>query len=148
MKTRINKFKIGDKVRWNDPAISDYESGDRQAALDREFTIYDINGDIISISDGYSEAEVTAGELVPLIKVAVLEVDNDGLLVPVMLIVNDAVDDIYSQEIAIDGITYDVELALKDKMKPWNADNIKALLMKFDSDEVIYHCGVKKVFNY
>jgi len=57
------KFKVGDKVKWFDPAIDEYDEKDRQEQLDRVFTIFDINDDIISISDGFSEAEVYDCEL-------------------------------------------------------------------------------------
>ena len=56
-------FKIGDKVKWIDPAINDYPIEDREDALNRIFNIISINGDIIAISDGYSYAEVYKEEL-------------------------------------------------------------------------------------
>ena len=56
-------LKIGDKVKWNDPAINDYPIEDREDALNRIFNIISINGDIILISDGETEVEVFEEEL-------------------------------------------------------------------------------------
>jgi hypothetical protein len=56
-------FKAGDAVYWNDPAIDDYPEEEREEALKRRFVIFDINGEIISISDTYTTAEVYASEL-------------------------------------------------------------------------------------
>lgn len=60
-------IKIGAKVKWNDPGIDDYEIMDRLGVIDREFEIYAINGEIICISDGGTEAEVFANELEPYV---------------------------------------------------------------------------------
>ena len=58
-------FNIGDRVKWDDPAIDDYDEEDRENLLDRVFEIYEINGDVISIAEvcGDSEAEVYDTEL-------------------------------------------------------------------------------------
>jgi hypothetical protein len=56
-------FKVGDAVYWNDPDIDDYPEGDRFDALKRRFVIFKVEGEIISISDTYTEAEVYADEL-------------------------------------------------------------------------------------
>ena len=56
-------FKAGDAVYWNDPAINDYPEEEREEALKRRFVIFDISGEIISISDTYTTAEVYASEL-------------------------------------------------------------------------------------
>lgn len=56
-------FKAGDAVYWNDPAIDDYPEEEREEALKRRFVIFDISGEIISISDTYTTAEVYASEL-------------------------------------------------------------------------------------
>jgi hypothetical protein len=56
-------FKVGDAVYWNDPTIDDYPEGDRFDALKRRFVIFKVEGEIISISDTYTEAEVYADEL-------------------------------------------------------------------------------------
>ena len=50
------ELHIGDKVVWHDP---DEEYRD----LTRVYEIFDIQGDIISISDEYGESEVYANEL-------------------------------------------------------------------------------------
>ncbi len=59
-------LKVGTKCKWNDPAINDYEESEREEAANRVFTIEGINGDIILISDGSTEAEVPISELEPL----------------------------------------------------------------------------------
>lgn len=56
-------FEVGDAVYWNDPAINDYPEEEREEALKRRFVIFDISGEIISISDTYTTAEVYASEL-------------------------------------------------------------------------------------
>lgn len=58
-------FNIGDRVKWEDPAIDDYDEEDRENLLDRVFEIYEINGEVISIVEvgGGSEAEVYDTEL-------------------------------------------------------------------------------------
>jgi hypothetical protein len=56
-------FKAGDAVYWNDPAIDDYPEEEREEALKRRFVVFDISGEIISISDTYTTAEVYACEL-------------------------------------------------------------------------------------
>lgn len=56
-------FKAGDAVYWNDPAINDYPEDEREEALQRRFVVFKVEGEIISISDGYTTAEVYADEL-------------------------------------------------------------------------------------
>lgn len=62
-------LRKGDKVKWNDPAIEDYDEEDRESIKNRIFEIIsDVYGDedeIIEIAevDGRSEAEVYAHEL-------------------------------------------------------------------------------------
>lgn len=56
-------FRKGDKVRWNDPGIGDYEPGEREEVLARVFTVDEVDGENILISDGVSSAEVYAREL-------------------------------------------------------------------------------------
>ena len=62
---KIEDIILGQKVRWNDPAINEYDEEDREDALNREWEIEDYNkeNEIVWISDGYSEAEVYASEL-------------------------------------------------------------------------------------
>ena len=65
------KINVGAKVRWNDPEIEDYEPEDRQAQLERVYTIFscpeqdELESDsIIGIGDDCSESEVLPWELV------------------------------------------------------------------------------------
>jgi len=58
-----NAIKTGDKVKWYDPAVDDYPESERQEALNRVFEVVKIDGITITISDGYSEAEVDFDEL-------------------------------------------------------------------------------------
>jgi hypothetical protein len=56
-------FEIGDLVRWNDPAIHEFDPAEREWQSQRVYEIYDINGDIICICDEYGEGEVFEHEL-------------------------------------------------------------------------------------
>ena len=56
-------LKIGDKVKWNDPDIQSYPEEDWEYLKERVFTIDNINGEVITISDNYSEVEVLESEL-------------------------------------------------------------------------------------
>jgi hypothetical protein len=56
-------FEVGDAVYWNDPAIDDYPEDEREEALKRRFVVFNISGEIISISDTYTTAEVYVNEL-------------------------------------------------------------------------------------
>lgn len=60
----LHDFKPGNEVYWNDPTINDYPEDEREELLKRRFVVFAVNGEIISISDTYSEAEVYASELV------------------------------------------------------------------------------------
>lgn len=55
--------KKGDKVRWHDPAIADFDPEDRKMQEDRIWTVDAIFGDIARIADEAGEAEVYASEL-------------------------------------------------------------------------------------
>ena len=59
------EFKKGDLVRWNDPAINDYEPEEREAVLGRVFEIINIEDGLAVICEigGPSEAEVWDAEL-------------------------------------------------------------------------------------
>lgn len=71
-----NLIKVGNQCYWLDPALYSYRKNTRKKALKRIFTIVAINGeadgvytdedDIILISDGTTESEVYANELVIL----------------------------------------------------------------------------------
>lgn len=56
-------FEVGDAVYWNDPAINDYPEEEQEDALKRRFVVFKVEGEIISISDTYTTAEVYASEL-------------------------------------------------------------------------------------
>ena len=57
-------IKVGDFVRWNDPAINDYDVEDREETLNRVFEVFAINGEIYCLTDGFSEIEALEHELV------------------------------------------------------------------------------------
>lgn len=61
------KIKIGQKVKWNDPGIRDYEPEERQAVLDRVFRVTEHDPEsgftCIQEIDGPSYAEVWDTEL-------------------------------------------------------------------------------------
>lgn len=64
----LEKLTVGAKVKWNDPAINDYEPEERTEALKREFEIFKVPenltvNDSVWISDGHTEAEVPIWEL-------------------------------------------------------------------------------------
>lgn len=57
-------FEIGDKVKWNDPAIVEFEPTERYLQMSRVFEVIDyINEDMVLIADEYGEGEVFEGEL-------------------------------------------------------------------------------------
>lgn len=56
------KLKIGDKGHFLDSAIEDYPDKERKEQLNEVYTIDNINGDIYTISNGFSEMEVLAHE--------------------------------------------------------------------------------------
>ena len=57
-------FEIGDKVKWNDPAIVEFEPTERYLQMSRTFEVIDyINDDMILIADEYGEGEVYENEL-------------------------------------------------------------------------------------
>lgn len=59
----IDDFEVGDAVYWNDPAIDDYPEEERDDVLNRRFVVFKVEGEIISISDTYTTAEVYTSEL-------------------------------------------------------------------------------------
>lgn len=61
-----NWIKVGAKCRWNDPAINDYSSEYKKSAWTRIFTVVSVNGDIVTIDDGFTTAEAYAHELVEI----------------------------------------------------------------------------------
>ena len=66
-------FKVGDKVYWNGRCIEDYSEEVREALISNRFVIVGIKGEymdsIIEITDCYTDAEVTANELIHCHKV-------------------------------------------------------------------------------
>ena len=62
--TEYGWLKVGAKCKWIDPGINDYDEKDREMMLNRIFEVVGIDGDIISIENEYSFAEVLAKELV------------------------------------------------------------------------------------
>ena len=62
---RARMFKVGDKVRWTDPAIDDFTPEDRVLQESRVYTVYEVDDESYSakISDRYGEAEVCISEL-------------------------------------------------------------------------------------
>lgn len=61
--TNKNAFGIGDLVRWNDPALSEFTRREQEVQKGRVFEIYDIRGEIICICDEWGEGEVLEHEL-------------------------------------------------------------------------------------
>jgi len=55
--------KKGDKVKWHDPAINDFEPEDRKLQEDRIWTVESVFGDIATIADENGCAEVYTAEL-------------------------------------------------------------------------------------
>lgn len=61
--TNNKTFEIGDLVRWNDPAIQDFDPAEREFQKSRVYEIYDITDGFICICDEYGEGEVLEHEL-------------------------------------------------------------------------------------
>lgn len=72
MKKEEKRVQIGDKVKWNDPGIKDYDAKDIPWLINRVFEIIYIEGDdddddrmvYLSEVDGGSEAQAWEHELV------------------------------------------------------------------------------------
>lgn len=57
-------MRVGQKVRWNDPAIADYPIEERETQSNRVYTIVKfISEEICLIADEFGEAEVPLGEI-------------------------------------------------------------------------------------
>lgn len=57
-------FEIGDKVKWLDPNIEEFDEEDREEQKNRIYTIVEIKqNDVYLIADDYSEVEVFAEEI-------------------------------------------------------------------------------------
>lgn len=59
----IPAFGIGDLVRWNDPALAEFDPDEQEFQKGRVYEIYDIHSEIICICDEYGEGEVLEHEL-------------------------------------------------------------------------------------
>jgi hypothetical protein len=60
-------MRIGQKVKWNDPAIDDYPIEERETQRNRVYTIVKyINDEMCLIADEYGESEVFITEIDPL----------------------------------------------------------------------------------
>ena len=60
----MSKFKIGDKVNWNDPAIEDFDLKDREFQLNQVYVVVELfNDETAFIANDFSEAEVFISEL-------------------------------------------------------------------------------------
>lgn len=70
-------FKKGQRVRWNDPGINDYDYKDRDAVLNRIFRIQWVDNEngmaYIVEEGGPSEAEVFTNELEAMVDTNELE---------------------------------------------------------------------------
>ena len=65
-------IKIGDNVIWYDPQ-------EETRDLKRIYNVYDIKGDIVCVSDEYSEAEVLPNELIVISKLDTQEKRAKGI---------------------------------------------------------------------
>jgi hypothetical protein len=59
-----DQLAVGDEVKWNDPAIEDFDADEQEMQRGRVFIITDIISDeMVAISDEWGEAEVLTSEL-------------------------------------------------------------------------------------
>jgi hypothetical protein len=57
-------FNVGDKVKWNDPAIVEFDPTERYIQQNRVFEVIEyINEDMVLIADEWGEGEVFENEL-------------------------------------------------------------------------------------
>lgn len=75
-------MKVGDKVKWNDPAIQDYGE-DMAMAKARVFTIVEIDDEVALCSDGHTEVECYVSELEPITNMKAINIvwDTDGYVI-------------------------------------------------------------------
>lgn len=62
----MNAFyiRIGTKVKWNDPAIEEFEAGERELQKNRVYEVVDIiNEDAVLLEDEFGEVEAYVNEL-------------------------------------------------------------------------------------
>lgn len=63
--TFANGFRIGDKVKWEDPALDDFDSDEKEIQKERVYKIIEvINDEIFLISDDFGDSEVFVDELI------------------------------------------------------------------------------------
>lgn len=73
----MSKFNIGDKVKWNDPAIEEFAE-DRELQESRVFEVVaDTGWDCYLIADKYGEVEVPSDEIM---KLRMFELVCDGIV--------------------------------------------------------------------
>lgn len=60
------KFKVGDYVKFIDPAIEDYDVEDREDVLNRVYRIESINGDVYLLCTDCAEVEALEHEMIKL----------------------------------------------------------------------------------
>ena len=69
---KAHDFKIGDKVFWNGCDIENYPEEDRESLLVNRYVVIDVKGydidSIITITDCYSDVEVTPNEITHIYK--------------------------------------------------------------------------------
>ena len=62
----MNAFyiRIGTRVKWNDPAIEEFEAEERELQKSRVYEVVDIiNEDAVLLEDEYGEVEAYVNEL-------------------------------------------------------------------------------------
>lgn len=57
-------IRVGSIVQWNDPAIEDFEEGERDDQISRRFEVCKIAGEIIHLSDSFGDVEAYSEELI------------------------------------------------------------------------------------
>ena len=66
----FQEYHVGQRVKWDDPGINDYDEEDRDWVLNRIFIIHDVDNRhgtaFIVEEDGGSEAEVYTDELIAI----------------------------------------------------------------------------------
>lgn len=69
---KAHDFKVGDKVFWNGCDIENYPEEDRESLLVNRYVVIDVKGydidSIITITDCYSDVEVTPNEITHIYK--------------------------------------------------------------------------------
>ena len=58
-----HQIYVGCNVKWNDPALNEYNPQDRQDVANRLFRVYRLKGDLVCIANETTEVEVIPNEL-------------------------------------------------------------------------------------